>query len=59
MKQFLKVQSVALWAAVAAVVNVGVLFTWWSMSAEQLGGLNVAFVAVVVVLRQMFSVTES
>ena len=58
MKQFLKVQSIALWAVVAAIINLGIAFGWWQMSAQQIGVINTLFVAVLMVLRQMFSVTE-
>lgn len=58
MKQFLKVQSQAMATAIAAVVNMGVLLGWWDLSPDQIAGINTAYASVMIVLRQLFSVTE-
>lgn len=52
--RFLKVNSQALWSAIAAILNLGVLFGWWAVDPAQLAGLNTAYVAVMMVLRQLF-----
>lgn len=59
MKNFLKIQSQAMSTAVAAVVNLGVLMGWWDLSPDQVAGFNTAYAAVMIALRQMFSVTPS
>lgn len=58
MKQFLKVQSIAITAAIAAAVNLGQVFELITWTPVQAGAVNTFALGLLVLLRQMFSVTE-
>lgn len=45
----------ALTAAVTAVVNLVTLFGWWSITDDQLAGINVAVVAVGALVHALFN----
>lgn len=57
MTKFLKINSIAMWSLIAGILNLGPLFGLWSLSAEQLAGINTAYISGIMALRQMFSVT--
>ena len=45
----------ALTAAITAVVNLGTLFAVWNVTVDQLGGINVAVVAVGTLIHVLFN----
>jgi hypothetical protein len=55
--RILKINSIALWSLIAAIINLGILFSWWDMTTEQVAGINMAYAAGIIVFRQLFSIT--
>lgn len=58
MVRLLKVNSQALWSLIIAVIMLGPLFGWWHLTEQQVAGLALVYGALMMVLRQMFSLTE-
>lgn len=58
MTKFLKVQSQAMATVISSIIAMGILFGWWTMTPEQIAGVLGAYSAVMLALRQMFSITD-
>ena len=57
MKLAIKVWSQAGASLVIAVINLGLIFGWWTWTTAQCAAINTVYASVMMVLRQMFSIT--
>lgn len=57
--QIIKIWSQAGATLVAALIALGLLFHWWTWSTEQVAAVMGVYAAVMIVLRQMFSLTPT
>jgi len=57
MSLWIKRNSQAIWTVIAAVINLGIVFEFWTMTPDQIAGINTVYAAVMIALRQMFTLT--
>jgi hypothetical protein len=58
MSLWIKRNSQAIWTVIAAVINLGIVFEFWTMTPEQIAAINTVYAAVMIALRQMFTLTS-